>query len=229
MKLVALKENQVVLLVATVLGLYDFFTVSFNSFLITSLFALVIYYITSSVFLIAFVYFIPQIIRISNLLMGNTDAFTNPQEQITERLKHMDSKFKSAQGPNLNPETPTVEYFNDAKEISKRNEDLRNKNALPPVKEVSGIIDPSLPSGVYPIEGTPSYPNFMKESFIGVPSNTNTRIQTVPEEEVPVVGTMENQLKQTSTVEPFDDESVNTALQRNPNNSSLAPSNIRSV
>jgi hypothetical protein len=228
MKLVALKENQVVLLVATVLGLYDFFTVSFNSFLITSLFALVIYYITSSVFLIAFVYFIPQIIRISNVLMGK-ESFTNPQEQITERLKHMDSKFKSAQGPNLNPETPTVEYFNDAKEISKRNEDLRNKNALPAVKEVSGVIDPSLPSGIYPIEGTPSYPNFMKESFIGVPSNTNTRIQTVPEEEVAAVGTMENKLKPTSSVEPFDDESVNTALQRNANNSALHSSNIKSV
>jgi len=228
MKLVALKENQVVLLVATVLALYDFFTVPFNSFLVTSVFAAVIYYLTNSTLLIAFVYFIPQIIRISNILMGK-ESFTNPQEQITERLKHMDGKFKSTQGPNLNPETPTVEYFNDAIEISKRNEELRNKNALPPVKEVSGIIDPSLPSETYPIEGTPSYPNFMKESFIGVPSNTNTRIQTVPEEELPAVGTMENELKPTATVEPFDDESVNTALQRNANNSALHSSNIKSV
>jgi len=229
MKLVSLKENQVVLLLATVLALYDFFTVPFNSFLVTSVFAAVIYYLTNSTFLIAFVYFIPQIIRLSNVLMGNTDAFTNPQEQITERLRHMDAKFKSTQGPNLNPETPTVEYFNDAKEISKRNEDLRNKNALAPVKEVSGVVDPSLPSGIYPIEGTPSYPNFMKESFIGVPSNTNTRIPTLPEEELPAVGTMENQLKATSTVEPYDDESVNTALQRNANNSALHSSNIKSV
>jgi len=224
----ALKENQVVLLVATVLGLYDFFTISFNSFLITSVFAAVIYYLTNAVFLIAFVYFIPQIIRISNVVL-NKESFKNPQELITERINHANAKFKAAQGPNLNPETPTLEYFNDAKEISKRNEDLRNKNALAPVKEVSGIVDIDMPSGTYPIEGTPSYPNFMKESFIGVPSNTNTRIPTVPEEELPAIGTMENQLKSTAAVESYDDESINTALQRNANNSALHSSNIKSV
>lgn len=225
----SLKDNQVVLLLATVLALYDFFTVPFYSFIVTCIFAAVIYYLTNSTFLVAFVYFIPQIIRISNILLGKTESFTNPQEEISTRLKRMSSKYNSTLGPNLNPETPTVEYFNDAKEVAKRNEDLRNKNALPEVKEVSGIIDATLPSGTYPIEGTPSYPNFMKESFIGAPSTTNARIQTVPEEEVPAVGTFKNSLKPTAAVEGFDDESVNTALQRNANSSALRSSNIKSV
>jgi hypothetical protein len=225
----SLKDNQVVLLTASVLALYDFFTIPLYSFIITSIFAAVIYNLTKSTFLIAFVYFIPQIVRITNILLGNTESFTSSQNDITNRIKHMSSKHSASLGPNLNPETPTVEYFNDAKEVAKRNEELRNKNALPQVKEVSGIIDTTMPSGIYPIEGTPSYPNFMKESFIGAPSTTNTRIQTVPEEEVPAVGTFKNSLKPTAAVEGFDDESVNTALQRNANSSALRSSNIKSV
>ena len=225
----ALKDNQVVLLLATVLALYDFFTVPFYSFLVTCVFAIAIYYLTRSTFLVAFVYFIPQIIRLSNILIGNKDAFTNPQEEITDRLKRMSSKYNSSLGPNLNPETPTVEYFNDAKEVAKRNEDLRKNNALPPVKEVSGIVDATMGSGNYPIEGLPSYPNFMKESFVGAPSTTNARIQTVPEEDIPAVGTVKNAPKPTAAVEGFDDESINTALQRNANSSALRSSNIKSV
>jgi hypothetical protein len=49
------------------------------------------------------------------------------------------------------------------------------------------------------------------------------------EEEVPAVGTVKNSPKPTSAVEGFDDESINTALQRNANSSALRSSNIKSV
>jgi hypothetical protein len=216
-----LKENEVVMLVATVLGLYDLFTIPFNSFLIASLFAAVIFHLTKSLFLVAFVYFIPQIIRISNILIiNNKDSFKNRQEIITENIKHMEAKEEIKEEEAEKAKTPTVEYFNSPNEISKRINDFKKNSPQAKELEVSGFVD---------IEGTSSYPNFIKESFIGSPSDKNTRIETVPEEDVPRSGTIENKLKPTVSVEPFDDESVNRALQRNANSSALHSSNIKSL
>jgi hypothetical protein len=222
----SLKENQIVLAVAVVLALYDFFTLPFNSFLISCIFAASLYYITKSTFIVAFVFFIPQLIHISNKILYNNEGMTNTPNEITQRIKSMNNKF--SRGENLNPETPTKEYFTDAKEISERVTGLRTKNALPKVDEVSGLVDISMPSGTYPIEGNPSYPGFMREEFMGTNVNTNNRIETVSEEEIKPVGTIESNLRPNNVIESYDDESLKTALARN-SSANLGPSNMKSV
>jgi hypothetical protein len=222
----SLKENQIVLSVAVVLGLYDFFTLPFNSFLISCIFAGSLFFITKSVFIIAFVFFIPQIIRISNMLLGRNENMTDLPTNVTNRIKSMKSKYDS--GENLNPETPTKEYFTNAEEISQRNIDIRNKNTVAKVNEVSGVVDIDMPSGTYPIEGNPSYPNFMNEGFMGTNINMNNRIETIPEEEISAVGTVDKNPRANNVVESYDDESVNTALARN-SNTNFDSSNMKSV
>lgn len=222
----SVKENQIVLSVAAVLALYDFFTLPFHSFFVASVFAFVLYYISKSVFIVAFVYFVPQLIQITNVVLGKKEGMTDSTKNITERIKTMKSKY--SQGENLNPETPTKEYFVDAKEVSERNIDLRKKNKLPQVEEVLGVVDITMPSGTYPIQGEPSYPGFMKEGFMGTELNAPERIETVAEESVKPVGTFETNPRPSNVVEAYDDESINTALTRNVN-SSLSPSNMKSV
>ena len=224
----SLKENQIILAVAAVMGLYDFFSIPFNSFLLASIFALVLYYLTKSPFIVAFVYFIPQLIHISNIVLGR-EGMVGSQSEVTDRIKSMTNKY--SRGENLNPETPTKEYFTDAKEVSQRVADLSNKNALPKVKEVSGLVDIDMPSGTYPIEGNPSYPGFMREGFMGTNVNNSTRIETMPEEEIPAMGTVETPMRASNVIEPFDDLSINTALARGNNSSSmnLSPANMKSV
>lgn len=222
----SLKESQVISMVTAVIALYGFFTLPFTSFAISAVFALAIYYLTQSIILVAFVFFLPQVIKIVNTLLGAKEGMTDTNE-ISNRIKTMTSKY--SRGTNLNPETPTKEYFTDAAEVSKRNIQLRNEHMLPKVNEVSGVVDISVPSGTYPIEGTPSYPGFLKEAFMGTNVATNQRIETIPEETLPAVGTVETALRANNTVEGYDDESVNTALVRNMNTQSLAPSNMKSV
>jgi hypothetical protein len=222
----SLKENQIVLAVAVVLGLYDFFTLPFNSFLVSCIFAGSLYYITKSTFIVAFVFFIPQLIHISNRILYNNEGMTNSPNEITDRIKSMNNKF--SRGENLNPETPTKEYFTDAKEISERVSGLRARNSSSKVDEVSGLVDISMPSGTYPIEGNPSYPGFMREEFMGTNINTNNRIETVSEEEIKPVGTIESNLRPNNVIESYDDESLKTALARN-SSANLGPSNMKSV
>jgi hypothetical protein len=222
----SLKENQIVLAVAVVLGLYDFFTLPFNSFLVSCIFAGSLYYITKSTFIVAFVFFIPQLIHISNRILYNNEGMTNSPNEITDRIKSMNNKF--SRGENLNPETPTKEYFTDAKEISERVSGLRARNSSSKVDEVSGLVDISMPSGTYPIEGNPSYPGFMREGFMGTNINTNNRIETVSEEEIKPVGTIESNLRPNNVIESYDDESLKTALARN-SSANLGPSNMKSV
>lgn len=222
----SLKENQIILAVAVVLGLYDFFTIPFNSFLVASIFAVTLYYLTNSVFIIAFVYFIPQLIHISNKVLGHSEGMVNSQSEVTDRIKSMTNKYN--RGENLNPETPTKEYFTDAKEVSQRVSDIRNKNALPKVGEVSGLVDIEVPSEEYPIEGNPSYPGFMREGFMGTTLNSSNRIETVPEEDIPANGTVEKPMRANSVIEPYDDLSLDTALART-SSSKLSLANMKSV
>lgn len=222
----SLKENQIILAVTVALGLYDFFTIPFNSFLVASIFALVLYYITKSLFIVAFIYFIPQLIHISNKILKCDEGMANSQEEVTDRIKSMTNKYN--RGENLNPETPTKEYFTDANEVSQRVSDIRNKNALPKVSEVSGLVDTDVPSETYPIEGNPSYPGFMREGFMGTNLSNNNRIETVPEEEIPANGTVETPMRANSVIEPYDDLSLNTALARN-SSSKLSLGDMKSV
>ena len=222
----SLKENQIVLSIAVALALYDFFSLPFASFLVSCVFAATLFFITKSIFIVAFIFFIPQIIRISNVLLGHKEKMTDLPTNVANRIKSMKAKYDS--GENLNPETPTKENFTNAQEVSQRNIDIRNKNNLAKVNEVSGVVDVTMPSGTYPIEGNPSYPNFMSEGFMGTNINTNNRIETIPEEEISAVGTMENNPRANNVVESYDDESVNAALARN-SNTKFASSNMKSV
>jgi len=205
---ISLKEDKIVLVVASVLALYNFFNIPFYSFLVTTIFAGVIYYLTGSTFLVVFVYTIPQIIKLSNTLLSNNsvvrDNFTNV-DNITNFIKTQQEK--------------KTEGFNNLKEVSERVEKLK-ATTMEKIDTPSGLVDPSLPSGVYPIEGTPSYPNFMKTTK-GVAVNTNTRIQTINESDMPVGDLVDRNPKQNPYIATYDDLSIDTALARTTNNNSM--------
>ena len=112
------------------------------------------------------------------------------------------------------------EGFNNLKEISGRVEKLKSTK-MENVKEPSGVVDPVLSSGNYPIEGTPSYPNFMESTLKGVEVNTNTRIYTMNESDIPVPGLTDRNPKQNPYIATYDDLSIDTALSRTTNDNSL--------
>jgi len=221
------KENSILFVLAAVIALYDFFNIPFNSFLITTVFAIALYGFTKSPFFIAFIFLVPQFIKVINMLLGVREKMTDTPQNISSRLNSIKGKY--SQGVNLNPETPTKEYFQDAKSVSDRVENVMKNNAIKKPSEVSGIVDISQPSGVYPIEGTPSYPNFMEATMGGVEINENTRIPTVPENSIPAVGTIQNNLLDRPYISTYDDISVSLALKRTTNDVPLlTASNLKS-
>jgi hypothetical protein len=209
------KENNILFVLAVVFGLYDFFSIPFNSFLITLVFAVVLYGFTKSPFFIAFVFLVPQFIKLINMLLGIREKMTDTPQNISSRLNSIKGKY--SQGVNLNPETPTKEYFQDAKSVSDRVEKVMKDNAIKKPSEVSGLVDISQPSGVYPIEGTPSYPNFMETTMGGVEVNENTRIPTIAESSIPALGTIQHNVLDRPYISTYDDISVSTALKRTTN------------
>ena len=221
------KETNILFIMAAVIGLYDFFSIPFNSFLVTSIFAIVFFAFTKSPFFVAFIYLVPQFIKLINMMMGVKEKMTDTPQNISSRLSSIKSKYN--QGTNLNPETPTKEYFQDAVSVSNRVEKVMKDNAIRKPSEVSGVVDISQPSGVYPIEGTPSYPNFMEATMGGVELNQNTRIPTVPESSVPAIGSIQNKIIDRPYISTYDDISVSTALKRTTNDVPLlTASNLKS-
>lgn len=216
------KEQQILFVVAVVIGMYDFFTLHFNTFLLTSLFVGVLYMLTNSLFAVAFIYIVPQFIKLFNAaLLMKHEGMTTDVNQISNRLEKMKQKY--SQGVNLNPETPT-ESFTDLKEVSNRVQGLQ-KHTAPKIDNVAGVVDIALPSD-YPIEGNPSYPDFLKES--GTPIDVNGRIYTSAEESVPAMGIMDSFPKQNPFIKNYDELSMNTALAKGLNNNPNA-SNIMGV
>ena len=142
------KEQQILLVITVIFVLVDFFTIPFYSVLVTSVFGIVLFSLTGSLFLLTLVFMAPLLIMLVNKLLGRKDGFTNPNE-IAERIGGIKKKY--SQGENLNPETPTKpqpfvdEYFTDLLEVSKRVEDINSKNKQTKVKEVSAIVDKTLP------------------------------------------------------------------------------------
>lgn len=202
----SLKENQILLGITVILGLYDFVTLPFKSFLITCICATVLYITTQSMFILAFIFCIPQLIHLSNTLIHGKEGMTNSQKDITQRIESMNRKF--------NHETPTQETFTNATEVSERVSQLK-KHGVPN-------------SNTDTIEGNFSQSGFMREEFMGTQLHAKNRIETVPEEDIPVIGTVEKNPRPNHVVEPFDDESVNTALLRNASRNPVS-SNMKSV
>lgn len=205
------KEEQILFMVAAILGLHDFFTLPFNSFVITLIFAVVLFYISESLFMLALVLLVPQVIHTFNKIMGIEERMTNPNE-ISERIVNMKKALP--------------ESFTDLNEISQRVESMKKVDQ--PKAEVSGVVDESLPSGTYPLEGTLSYPKFNEET-IGTSVDTHTGIHTVSEASVPVVGTLNSLPKQNPYVPKFDEIGLSTALAQSSGNTHLNASNIKAV
>ena len=205
------KEEQILFMVAAILGLHDFFTLPFNSFVITLIFAVVLFYISESLFMLALVLLVPQVIHTFNKIMGIEEKMTNPNE-ISQRIETM----KKA----------SPESFTDLNEISQRVESMKKVDQ--PKAEVSGVVDESLPSGAYPLEVTLSYPKINEET-IGTSVDTHTNTDTVPEYSVPVVGTINSLPKQNPYVPKFDEIGLSTALAQSSGNTTLNASNIKAV
>ena len=201
------KEQKILLVIFVTIDLYDFFTIHYNSFLIATVFAIVLYGLTESLFLVSLVYIVPQFIKLFNSLLANKDAMTDTPNTISNRIAKMSEKFT------------------DLKEISDRVEVLQ-KNKPAKVHNVSGVVE-EVPSGIYPIEGEPSYPKFMET--VGTGLNSNTHIYTTAESTIPAIGIIDRFPKQNPYVENFDDVSINTALARTTNGNSANAANIKGM
>ena len=228
MKLTTL-EFKILMFVAPLIGVYDFFTLTLQTLIITSVCTVATFLFSKSLFLVTLVLLVPQFLRFVNIFTGVKETMGNPDE-ISQRVEALKKKY--SQGVNLNPETMTNmnkvnEKFTNALDISARVEELKKKG-LPKVQKVSGIVDTAMPSEIYPIQGNPSYPNFMEETM-GTALNSNTNIHTTNENSIPAVGTMNSYPKESSYM-TYDDVSISSALARTLTNpSGFNGSTIKSV
>jgi hypothetical protein len=182
------------------------------------------------------VYLVPQFIKLINFLLGKKEKFQNANA-ISNRLQTNFKLNKNKQyntGVNLNPETPTKEYFQNANAVSQRVENIMKNNAIKKPTNPSGLVDITDSTGEYPknVDGIPSYPNFMEATanISGTDLTTNTRINTIPESSIPMIGTVENKMMDRPYISTYDDISVSTALKRTTNdNPLLYASNLKSV
>ena len=205
----SITETQVVNLLMVGFALFDFFTLPFNSFIITLVFAFVLYGITKSQVMLVSVLTIPQLIRFVNGVMnGKKETFIpNNAQEVVDNVKKMKEKKES---------------FANLKEVSER---VIKMKEVPQAKveQISGLVDtdaimPSLDSI-----------SFLEQFENRTNLNENTRINTIPENAVPAVGTIEKNTRQIAAVEPFDEQSLNTALVRSMNTMKPISSNIESV
>jgi hypothetical protein len=198
-------EQQGLAVIAVVIGLYDFFSIPFNSFLITSVFALALFYLTESLFFVAFCFLVPQFIRVLNFVMNRKEKFT----EVSRMKNHKES-------------------FSNPNEIHERLEKIKQKPSA--VSEVSGIVDISQPSSEMTIQGNPSLPKFMEQFQNGTSLNANTQIYTTSESSIPQPGSVDRNPRNSVHVENYDDLSINTALTNSMNkNVTIQASNLRSV
>ena len=205
------KEEKILVAIGSTFALYDFFTIPFNSFLITTAFAAMLFYLTKSPFIVTLVYIIPQFINVLNTIMGNNkkEKFTNVNE-ISGRIQKIKSAYKQEPFTNLN-------------EISNRVQLIKKENTQNKENKVSGVVDE-------PVLGNPSVPSFMEQfENMGVNVGTNTRIYTPSESSVPASGTQNNFPRNNIHIPVIDDVSINTALAKTTSNNSTNPSNLKSV
>ena len=204
------KEESILVIIASTVALYDFFTIPLTSFLITVAFAGILFYLTRSYFLLALVFIVPQFINLLNSVMGNKkEKFTNVTE-ITKRIQEMRKEEK----------------FTNLNEISSRVESLKREYNKPKLNSVSGVVNNDLE----PIVGNPSLPDFMREfEDLGTDIQTNSRIHTPSEYSVPASGVRNNFPRSNIHVPVIDDVSIDTALSTTTSNGSTESSNLKSV
>jgi hypothetical protein len=203
------KEDNILVIIASTVALYDFFTIPFNSFLITVAFAGILFYLTRSHFLLALVFIVPQFINLLNSVMGNKKEKYTDITEISKRIQ----QIKREKFTNLN-------------EISSRVVSLKKNYNVPKVENVSGVVN----NDVEPVVGNPSLPDFMREfEELGTDVQTNSRIHTPSEYSIPASGTRNNFPRSNIHVPVIDDVSIDTALSTTTANGSTESSNLKSV
>ena len=203
------KEDNILVIIASTVALYDFFTIPFNSFLITVAFAGILFYLTRSHFLLALVFIVPQFINLLNSVMGNKKEKYTDITEISKRIQ----QIKREKFTNLN-------------EISSRVVSLKKNYNVPKVENVSGVVN----NDVEPVVGNPSLPDFMREfEELGTDVQTNSRIHTPSEYSIPASGTRNNFPRSNIHVPVIDDVSIDTALSNTTATGSTESSNLKSV
>lgn len=203
------KEDKILVIIASTVALYDFFTIPFNSFLITVAFAGILFYLTHSHFLLALVFIVPQFINLLNNVMGNKKEKYTDINEISKRIQ----QIKREKFTNLN-------------EISSRVVSLKKNYNLPKVENVSGVVN----NDVEPVVGNPSLPDFMREfEELGTDVQTNSRIHTPSEYSIPAPGIRNNFPRSNIHVPVIDDVSIDIALSNTTANGSTESSNLKSV
>jgi hypothetical protein len=192
---IVLKESLVIQIIAGLISLYDLTTLSIQAVLITAIFAIALYYITSSFYVLICVLIAPQVIRILNFLMGKTETFTNATPaQVEKTIQDIQKKQK--------------ESFVSAVEVSDRIIQLKNAH---PMKKIEGPADND--SSI--LEGSSEIPSFMTQyETLGVPVNINGRIPTQTEESIPPIGTLERDPQDNPFHTSIDTESIEMTMKR---------------
>jgi hypothetical protein len=204
------KEDNILLIITATVALYDFFTIPFNSFLITLAFAGILFYLTHSYYILAVIFIVPQFIALLNSVMGKKKENFNNITDISKRIQQMRKE----------------EHFTNLSEISSRVESLKKEYSQPKVDTVSGIVNNDVES----IAGNTSLPHFMREfEDLGTNVQVNSRIHTPSEFSIPASGTRNNFPRSNIHVSVIDDVSIDTALSNTTANGSTESSNLKSV
>jgi hypothetical protein len=203
------KEVQILNFLSVALTLYNFFTLPFNSFIISLIIAIAFYLFTKSQVLFVSLIIVPQFLRLVNgLISGKKENFmTATPQEVVENLKKM--------------KKPTEPFVN-LKEVSDRVINLKKDSKVPPVEKLSALVDASIMPTVDSIA-------FLEQFENRTDLNENTRIMTIPENAVPSVGTVEKNARAMVAVEPFDAEAVNTALVPSTNTKKPISSELESI
>jgi len=79
-------EDKIILIITSLLALYDIIYLPYKTLLTTLVFAFVIYMLTNEIFFVALVLLVPNFIILINKLFGNKEKFTTIKE-ISDRIK----------------------------------------------------------------------------------------------------------------------------------------------
>lgn len=196
-------EDKIILIITSLLALYDIIYLPYKTLLTTLVFAFVIYMLTNEMFFVALVLLVPNFILLINKLFGNKEKFTTIKE-ISDRIKSIKK-----------------EPFVGALEVAERVNDIKkgkysNMERDQPKNEVADLSN---------LEKLPS---FMNED-VGIDVNENTRIKTDVENSVPKIGTTDKNPIENPIISNYDSESINIALSKTTNNNAINPGNLNSI
>ena len=200
------KEVQILNFLSVAVTLYNFFTLSFNSFIISLIIAVAFYFFTKSQVLFVSLIIVPQFIRLVNgIIFGKKETFmTATPQEVIENLKNSNESFVNLQ------------------EVSDRVINLKKDSKVAPVEKLSALVDASIMPTVDSIA-------FLEQFENRTDLNENTRIMTIPENAVPSLGTVEKNARAMVAIEPFDAEAVNTALVPSTNTKKPISSELESI